>query len=117
MSRERQEAGKGARGEISGGSEEQGAGMVEMLFLGLNISARHQSVDLLVPRPAVKGVEVLPVAAEGRGKRAERRAVESIILCKLTFLIGHKSHKFLGISMLIAQLTHIMTSNINKYKD
>jgi len=68
-----------------------------MLFLDLVISARHQSVDPSVPRPAVEGVEGLPVVAEGGGKPAERHAVDSIILCKLTFLIGRKSCKFLGI--------------------
>ena len=59
---------------MSGGPEELGAGTVEMLFLDLIISARHQSVDPSVHRPAVEGVEVLPVAAEGGGKARIREA-------------------------------------------
>ena len=80
---------------MSGGPEEQGAGTVEMPFLDLIISACHQSVNPSVPGPAVEGVEVLPVA-KGSAQRGAR--VASIVLCKLTFPIGHKSCKFLGIS-------------------
>jgi hypothetical protein len=59
---------------MSGGPEEQRAGTVEMLFLDLVISARHQSVDPSVPRP-VEGVERMPVAAEdGRERRADARS-------------------------------------------
>ena len=80
------------------GPKEQGAGMVEMLFLDVVISVCHQSVDLLVTGQQLKALRACPSLWKKRS--AERRAVKSIALCKLTCLIRHKSHKFLSISAL-----------------
>ena len=68
------------------GPEEQGAGTVEMLFLDVVISARHQSVDPSVPGQQSRALRARPsLWKEGS---AERRAVKSIVLGKLTCLIG-----------------------------
>jgi pyruvate/2-oxoglutarate/acetoin dehydrogenase E1 component len=58
---------------MSGGPEEQHAGMVEMLFLDLVVSACHQSIDLSVPRPAVEGIEKMPITAEEKGGGGAQR--------------------------------------------
>ena len=68
------------------GPEEQGAGTVEKLFLDIIISARHQSIDPLVPGQQSKASRARP--SLWKEESAERRAVKSIVLGKLTCLIG-----------------------------
>jgi len=68
------------------GPEEQGAGTVEMLFLDVVISARHQSVDPSVPGQQSRASRARP--SLWKEESAERRAVKSIVLGKLTCLIG-----------------------------
>jgi len=76
--------GEHARGDVRG-PEEQGAGMVEMLFLDVTISACHQSVDPSVPGQQSKASGGRPsLWKEGS---TERHTVKLIILCKLTCLI------------------------------
>jgi len=90
--------GEHARGDVRG-PEEQGAGTVEMLFLDVVISVRHQSVDPSVPGQQSKASRGRPLLwKEWKEGGTERHAVKSIVLGKLTFLIGHKSCKFLSIS-------------------
>jgi len=88
MSREREEAREPRKGSARRdvrGPEEQGAGTVEMLFLDIIISARHQSADPSVPGQQSK-VRACPLLwKEGS---AERRAVKAIVLGKHTCLIG-----------------------------
>ena len=79
-----------ARGDVRG-PEEQGAGTVEMLFLDVVISVCHQFVGLSVPGQQSKVTRGCPsLWKEGS---AERRAVKSIALCKLTCLIISKTGK------------------------
>ena len=71
--------GKHVRGDVSC----QGAGTVEMLFLDVVISARHQSVDPSVPgQPQSKATRGCPPL--WKEESAERRAVKAIALLKLT---------------------------------
>jgi len=44
-------------------------------------------------------IDIMKVPS-GCGRGEERRTVKSIVLCKLTCLIGPKSCKFLGISTI-----------------
>jgi hypothetical protein len=90
---------------MSGGPEEQRAGMVEMLFLDLVISARHQSVDRSVPGPAVEGVErgCPSPLREGEARREARGWSRSHYVISPA-LSGCKSRKFLGISLQLSVL-------------
>jgi len=89
MSREGEEAREPRKGSARRdvrGPEEQGTGTVEMLFLDIIISARHQSADPSVPGQQLKVSRARPLLwKEGS---TERRAVKAIILGKRTCLIG-----------------------------
>jgi len=67
---EAQEPRKGSARRDVRGPEEQGAGMVEMLFLDVVISVHHQSADLSVPAQQLKVLRARPsLWKEGSAER------------------------------------------------